>query len=83
MFPEYALAGKPIDGRGDYPGIAVGSEESGTESIDDDNNGSWHTGASILGVMSGDGEQKVLVNEVIFSDCAVVCYGINAWKSII
>ena len=44
MFPEDALAGKPVDGRGNHPGISVGSEETGTESINDDNNGTWHRG---------------------------------------
>ena len=44
VFPKNAFAGESIDSRGDYPGISVGSEEAGTEPIDDDNNGTWHTG---------------------------------------
>ena len=42
MFPEDTLAGKPVDCWRDDPGISIGSQETGSESIDDDNDGTWH-----------------------------------------
>ena len=55
MFPEDALTGKAVDGWGVDPGIAIRTEKTGSESINNDNDGTGHIrGSAGYGIFGGD-----------------------------
>ena len=81
MFPEDALTGKAVDGWGVDPGIAIRTEKTGSESINNDNDGTGHIrGSAGYGISGSDQKGKLWMDQVLFPDCEVVCSGINATR---
>jgi len=58
VFPEDTLAGKTVDGWGVDPGISIRTEKTGSESINNDNDGTGHIRGSAGYELSGSDQNE-------------------------